>query len=63
MRVPYGNIIRDALFYELAVKTIDNRPKFQRMSRDSAKGLFDVVLVCVFFANFRKGIDKWKNML
>ena len=38
------NVIKEYIDRALSAKT-DNRPDFQRMIKDSAKGLFDVVVV------------------
>ena len=43
----------------------DNRPEFQKMIKDSAKGLFDVVLVWKLdrFARNRYDSARYKNLL
>ena len=48
----------------LSAKT-DNRPEFQKMIKDSAKGLFDVVLVWKLdrFARNRYDSARYKNLL
>lgn len=48
----------------LSAKT-DNRPEFQHMIKDSAKGLFDVVLVWKLdrFARNRYDSARYKNLL
>ena len=48
----------------LSAKT-DNRPEFQHMIKDSAKGLFDVVLVWKLdrFAQNRYDSARYKNLL
>ncbi len=48
----------------LSAKT-DNRPEFQRMIQDSAKGLFDVVVVWKLdrFARNRYDSDHYKALL
>ena len=57
-------ILRTYIDRALSAKT-DNRPDFQRMVKDSAKGLFDVVIVWKLdrFARNRYDSARYKNIL